>query len=142
MTSGRFVRKKTPGKGIGLFARVPIARGDFIMEYIGKKIPTPIADTLSTRYLFEIDKTWTIDGAARSNAARYINHSCDPNCEAEIRDAHIMIYAIKDIRKGEELSFDYGKEYFDEFIKDAGCRCGAQKCRSRRTNKKTRHKDK
>ena len=129
-TDGRFiVRKSGSGKGHGLFALKPIKKGNFILEYIGKKIPTTLADTLKTRYLFEIDEQWTIDGSERSNAARYINHSCDPNCEVYIEKGRIMIYAIKNIAIGEELSYDYGDEYFDEFLRPVGCRCGSLKCR-------------
>jgi hypothetical protein len=120
------VRKARPGLGYGLFAALPIRKGDFIIEYTGIKIPTAVADTLTTRYLFMIDDVWSIDGSPRSNIARYMNHSCDPTCEAEIDDGRIMIYAIKDIKKGEELTFDYGEEYYNEFIKPVGCKCGAQ----------------
>ena len=74
-TDPRFVVKKSgPGKGQGLYAVAAIKKGDFILEYVGKKIPTSLADTLATRYLFEIDSDWTIDGSERSNQARYINH--------------------------------------------------------------------
>jgi SET domain-containing protein len=129
-TDERFVvRKSGPGKGHGLFALKPVKKGEFILEYVGKKIPTSLADTLATRYLFEIDGEWTIDGSERSNAARYINHSCDPNCEVYIEKGRIMIYAIKNIAAGEELTYDYGDEYFDEFLRPVGCRCGSMKCR-------------
>lgn len=117
------IRKSRPGLGHGLFATAPIRTGDFILEYTGTRIPTKLADTLKTRYLFEIDRAWTIDGSSRSNIARYINHSCVPNCEAEIRDGAILIYASRDIKRGEEITLDYGQEYFDEFIKPAGCKC-------------------
>ena len=109
--------------GQGLFAVVPIRKGDFILEYTGKKIPTALADTMTSRYLFEIDKDWTIDGSARSNTARYINHACDPNTEAEIENGRIMIHAVRNIKKGEELTIDYDSEYFDEFIRPVGCKC-------------------
>ena len=111
--------------GLGLFAHTPIKKGNFILEYTGTRISTALADILTTRYLFEIDETWTIDGSPRSNTARYINHSCKPNCEANIKKGKIMIYAIRPIVPHEELSMDYGDEYFDEFIKPHGCRCGA-----------------
>lgn len=117
------IKKAGPGLGLGLFATVPFKKGQFVIEYTGKKIPTKVADELSTRYLFEIDDDWTIDGSPRSNTARYINHSCDPNCESEIVGDRIHINAIKNIKPGEELSFDYGEEYFDEFIKPVGCKC-------------------
>ena len=117
------VRRSRPGLGHGFFAARDIKRGEYIAEYTGILIPTSYADTLKTRYLFELDDTWTIDGSARENVARYINHSCAPNCEAEIRDEHIFIHALWDIKKGSELTLDYGDEYFDEFIRPAGCKC-------------------
>ena len=117
------IRKSRPGLGHGLFATQAISKGDFVIEYTGTKIPTKVADALPTRYLFEIDRNWTIDGSVRSNIARYINHACVPNCEADIHDSHILICAARDIEKGEELTFDYGEEYFEEFIKPVGCKC-------------------
>ena len=117
------VRRSHPGKGIGLFAKQRIAEGDFVLEYTGRHMPTKEADELDTKYLFEIDKHWTIDGSPRSNTARYINHSCAPNCEADIQEGKILIFAVRDIEAGEEVTIDYGEEYFDEFIKPFGCRC-------------------
>lgn len=119
----RFEVRRVKGKGFGMFAVEPVKKGEFVMEYTGKKIPTSEADTLGTKYLFEIDKEWTIDGSPRSNTARYINHACKPNCEADIRDGRIMLYAVRAIAPGDELSFDYGKEYFDEFITKERCGC-------------------
>ncbi|MDO8561759.1 MAG: SET domain-containing protein [bacterium] len=119
------VKKSAPGIGKGLFADKNIKKGDFILEYMGKKIPTPDADKMKSRYLFEIDEKWTIDGSSRTNTARYINHSCDPNTAAEILDGRIMIFAVRAIKKGEEVTIDYDKEYFDEFIKPVGCKCRA-----------------
>jgi SET domain-containing protein len=118
-----------PGLGEGLFAAEDIEKGDFIIEYTGEKIRTKVADTLKTRYLFELDEKWTIDGQMLSNTARYINHSCEPNCEADTHDGHILISATRDIAAGEELGMDYGEEYFDEFIKPTGCKCGARRHR-------------
>lgn len=111
--------------GLGLFARVTIKDGDFILEYTGERIATAFADALNTKYLFEINKAWTIDGSPRSNTARYINHACEPNCEADIKKGKIMIHACRDISIGEELTMDYGEEYFDEFIKPYGCKCAS-----------------
>lgn len=123
-SSGEFKigRSKT---GLGLYTKRPYKTGEFVIEYTGKRIPNSIADKLPTKYLFEIDDEWTIDGSPRSNIARYINHSCAPNCESDIFDGKILISAIRDIEAGEELSFDYGEEYFDEFIKPHGCKCPA-----------------
>ncbi len=122
------IRAAAEGVGKGLFARMPIAKGDFIVEYTGKKIPTKVADEMDeARYLFEVDKKWTIDGEDESNIARYINHSCDPNAESEIHDQHILISAVRDIAPGEEITMDYGEEYYDEFIRPIGCKCSAPK---------------
>jgi SET domain-containing protein len=130
-TDERFVVRRSAGRGLGLYSKVPFKKGDFVIEYTGEKITTAVADTLTTRYLFEIDENWTIDGADRGNIARYINHSCDPNCEVEIsEDDRILISALKKIEPGTELTYDYGEEYFDEFIKPVGCRCGTAKCRA------------
>jgi SET domain-containing protein len=129
------VKEGRPGTGKGLFARTPIKKGEFIIEYVGKKIPTKIADTMTSRYLFELNDKWTLDGPPEINLAGYINHCCEPNTEAEIEEDeagedHIMIHAVRDIAAGEELTIDYDQEYFDEFIKPVGCKCGATKHRS------------
>ena len=117
------VRKASPGAGFGLFSTSPIPEGEFVLEYKGRHVTTETADTLKTRYLFEIDSTWTIDGSSRANQARYINHSCEPNCEATIKDGRVLIYSLRDIERGEELTIDYGEEYFKEFIEPLGCKC-------------------
>ena len=78
------VRKSRAGTGQGLFAAAMFRKGEFIAEYTGTKIPAALADISKSRYLFEIDSEWTIDGSARSNIARYINHSCAPNAEAAL----------------------------------------------------------
>jgi len=126
------VHKARTGTGKGLFARTGFSKGEFIVEYTGKKIPTTVADTLKTRYLFELDAQWTIDGPPEVNIAGYINHSCEPNAEADTHDGHILISAMRPIAAEEEITIDYGDEYFDEFIKPVGCRCGAKKHRGRK----------
>jgi uncharacterized protein len=123
----RFEIREAPGMGWGLFAREEVSQGDFIVEYTGIKIPTKEADVSKSRYLFEIDKKWTIDGETQSNRGRWLNHSCVPNVEALGEGDKILFYAVRDIFPGEELTIDYGQEYFDEFIKPHGCRCGAEK---------------
>ena len=134
-TDTRFeIRKGRPGTGLGLYARTDIAKGDFVIEYTGKLIPNKIADDMTGTYLFELNDTWTVDAEDESNTARYINHACVPNVEAEIEEGedgqdHINIYALRDIHEGEELTIDYGEEYYDEFIKPHGCKCGALKHR-------------
>lgn len=76
--------------------------------------------------MFEIDEEYAIDGSARSNIARYINHSCRPNAEAFVTGKRIWIWSRKIIRAGEEITIDYGTDYFDEHIEPKGCRC--KKC--------------
>lgn len=114
--------------GFGLKTLRDWDKGDLIIEYTGKKISHAEADKKPNRYQFDLDKKWTIDGSGRSNLARYINHSCRPNCEAvHYTDTNeIGIEAKRAIKAGEELTYDYGKVYFDEYIKPIGCRC--EKC--------------
>jgi hypothetical protein len=81
LSPSRHLRIGRSRTGLGVFARVPIRKGQFIVRYSGRKISTEMADDLDTRYLFEINARWTIDGATRRNTARYINHSCRPNAE-------------------------------------------------------------
>ncbi len=112
--------------GLGLFATIPFKRGDFIIEYTGELISTEEADRRGGQYLFVVSDTKTIDGKGRSNTARYVNHSCAPNAEAELDEdeLRVRIYAKKKILPGEEILYDYGKEFWDEHIKPYGCRCG------------------
>lgn len=118
----RVGRSKT---GLGLFAVEPIKKGTFIIEYWGRRIPTKITDELETKYLFEINSRWTVDGSTRRNIARYINHSCRPNAESDIKKGAILISAIKNIKPGDEITYNYGKGYFDTFIKPKGCKCSS-----------------
>jgi SET domain-containing protein len=80
--------------------------------------------------MFEIDSRWTIDGSSRSNIARYANHSCRPNAEADLVKGQLMLRAIKNIKPGDEITYDYGEEYFELFLKSLGCKC--DKCIERR----------
>ncbi|HVV39108.1 MAG TPA: SET domain-containing protein [Candidatus Paceibacterota bacterium] len=109
--------------GLGLFAMEPIAKGKCIIEYTGRRISKKEEYASNSRYLFEISKTKTIDGRSKSNKARYINHSCVPNCEIEIRKERIYVFSKKNIKAGEELTYDYDTDYFDEYIKPVGCKC-------------------
>jgi len=110
--------------GLGLATKIPINKGEVVIEYVGNIITAKEADERPNRYLFEINSRWTIDGAVRSNLARYINHTCKKaNCEAEQRGKQIFITAARNIAAGEELRYDYGKEHFDEYIKPIGCKC-------------------
>ena len=116
----RVGRSKT---GLGLFATEEIKKGAFIIEYWGRCVSNRVADDLDNRYLFEVNSRWTIDGSTRRNTARYINHSCRPNAEANIIRRVIKIRAIKSIKPGDEITYNYGSGYFDTYIKPKGCRC-------------------
>lgn len=111
--------------GLGLFTNVPFKRGDFVIEYTGELITSEEADRRGGKYLFEINSKWNLDGKERGNIARYINHSCRPNCETDVIGKRVKIYAKRAIRPGEELTYNYGKEYFEDFIKSQGCKCDA-----------------
>lgn len=118
---------KRSAAGLGLFAVRPFKKGERIIEYTGRIISKEEEYTTRSKYLFEVKRNMTIDGVSRSNLARYINHSCRPNCEPEIEKGRVFIEAIRHIKEGEELAYNYGKEYFNEHIKPKGCRC--PKCR-------------
>ena len=109
--------------GKGLFALEDIPKGKCIIEYIGKPITEEEAIRDEGKYLFEIGRNKTIDGNIKENTARYINHSCVGNCEALGPRGRIFIFSRKRIKAGEELTYDYGKEYFDRHIKPKGCKC-------------------
>ena len=115
------VRKSEMGKG--LFTEQEIPKGACIIEYIGKVVSEEVAIRDRGKYLFEVEKGKTIDGNIPSNLARYINHSCAPNCEAIGPKGKVFIFSRKRIKAGTELFYDYGKDYFDEHIKKTGCRC-------------------
>jgi uncharacterized protein len=145
LSPSRHLRVGRAKAGLGLFACVPIKKGQFIIRYSGKKIPTKITDDLDTRYLFEINERWTIDGSNRRNRARYINHACRPNAEVYFVKHVIKVRAIKNIKPGDEITYHYGRNYFEAFIKDAGCKCMACRkkaamIRSRRPRRRKRRK--
>lgn len=125
--TGCKVKAKRSSAGLGLFAMEDIQKGTCIIEYIGRIISKEEEYKSKSKYLFELNSKTTIDGAARSNTARYVNHSCKPSAEAEIWNKRIFFLALRKIKEGEEITFDYGKEYVDEHIKPHGCRCG--KCK-------------
>lgn len=109
--------------GLGLFAEKPIKKGTIIMRYRGKKIRAEKADELDNRYIYEINSRWSIDGSPRWNYARYGNHSCRPNAESDTRGHIVFVRAIKNIAPGDEITYDYGTDYFKAFIKPIGCKC-------------------
>jgi len=115
------VRKSATGKG--LFSLEKIPKEKCIIEYIGKPVKKEDQDTITGKYLFATSKDEMIDGNIPSNTARYINHSCRPNCEARGPKGRVFIFSLRNIKAGEELTYDYGEEYFDQYIKPKGCRC-------------------
>jgi SET domain-containing protein len=119
--------------GLGLFATELIEPRAFIVEYRGRRLTTAQADTLEargSRYLYEINGRWTIDGSSRSNLGRYANHSCRPNAKSHRIDGKVILRAIKKIQPGDEITYDYGRDYFLNVITPRGCKC--VKCRERR----------
>lgn len=115
--------------GLGLFATKPIKKGAKIIRYIGPMLDCNKKkdDAVENKYLFQINKRWTIDGSVRKNIARYINHACKPNAESDVssRKRKVVIRAIKNIEPGEEINYDYGTDYFKEYLKPIGCKCDA-----------------
>lgn len=123
MPNNLALKKST--SGLGLFTKEPLKKGDLVIEYTGEKITEEEANKRGGKYLFELNDNWTIDGKGRENIARYLNHSCKPNCYPELdeKEEHIYIYAKRNIKADEELTYNYGKMYFDDLIKSVGCKC-------------------
>jgi SET domain-containing protein len=124
------IKVKRSSAGLGLFADGPIPKGVQIVEYIGTPITPEQMEKSHSRYLFAISAKKTIDGKPRMNIAGYINHSCKPNCEPVIKRGRVFIMSKRAIKPGEELAYNYGKEYFETLIKPHGCRC--VKCTAQR----------
>ncbi len=123
---------KSPIAGLGLFAARDIKPGTRILRYLGEKIPKDVSTQRLTHgnvYIFTFNDRYDIDGKIRRNTARYINHSCDPNCDVDITTRAIWIVALRHIRDGEELTYNYGYEYDPATYRDFPCRCGAKHCR-------------
>jgi SET domain-containing protein len=127
---------KRASAGRGLFTLESIARGACIAEYTGRTLKEAEWDTSRSRYLFKVTEKKTIDGWNKKNLARYINHSCRPNCEIEIRKGRVFVMAKRAIKPGEELAYHYGEEYFDNEIKPIGCKC--LKCQPAAKDKRKR----
>jgi len=127
----RVGRSKT---GLGLYAESEIPKGACVIEYVGVEINKEQEETSNSKYLFEIHARKTIDGAPRWNTARYINHSCRANCEPNIHKGRVFIHAKRKIKPGEELNYDYGKNYFNEYLKEI---CACPKCEEKRATVKS-----
>jgi flagellar biosynthesis GTPase FlhF len=124
--------------GLGLFATKPIKKGTRIIRYFGPLLDCDKEedDAIENKYLFQLTNRWTIDGSVRENIARYINHACKPNAESDVRPRKrkVFIRAIKNIEPGEEINYDYGTDYFKEYLKPIGCLCAA--CEKKRKKKR------
>ncbi|MFZ2394439.1 MAG: SET domain-containing protein-lysine N-methyltransferase [Rhodoferax sp.] len=141
-TSPRRIQVRRSGiHGKGVFALQDIAAGDTLIEYVGEIItweqaqarhPHDPANPNHTFY-FHIDATRVIDALYGGNSSRWINHSCDPNCEADERNGRIFIKALRDIAAGLELNYDYGliidERYTKKLKAEYPCWCGAASCR-------------
>lgn len=136
-----FVLRTSPMQGIGAFATRHIPPGERIIEYVGERLTTAESEARYPEvdgerhhtFLFSIDDEVVVDAAFGGNEARFINHSCDPNCDAVIEDGRIWIDAARDIVAGEELAYDYSYELKERHSPAAKrrypCSCGATTCR-------------
>ncbi len=132
-------------EGTGCFAKQHIPAGTRIIEYLGQRIPPSVVEERSEVevddvgeiikdshvYMFYVDWRTTIDGGVNGNDARFINHSCAPNCKSTVENRRVFVDALRDIELGEELTFDYKLDVnaSAEQKKRYACRCGASNCR-------------
>ena len=137
------MRADNEGEGgiLALFALKPIRKGTRVLEYLGDRVSHKEADARyeakttddNHTFLFIVDRHLVIDGGVKQNAARFINHGCDPNCESVIENRRVFIEAVRRIEPGEELTYDYQiqREADDPPDVDAifACRCGSERCR-------------
>ena len=122
--------------GLGLFATRPIRKNSRIAEYKGPLLNKKQADKAErgpNLYLYEINSRWTIDGTPRSNIARYANHSCNPNSDTYNVKRRVFIRALRNIKPGEEIVYDYGIDYLKNVIGRSNCKCS--RCRKRRNRR-------
>jgi uncharacterized protein len=136
-----FEVRDSPIQGKGAFASKNIPAGTMIVEYVGERISHEEADRRYDdeamgrhhTFLFAVDDDICIDGATEGNIAKYINHSCDPNCEPRVENKRIFIYALRNIKKGEELFYDYAYDRDEDDDEESEklymCKCGSPKCR-------------
>ena len=128
--------------GTGVFSKKKIKKGTKIIQYIGEKVTRSEGNKRSEKrlnkflnsekdgsvYIFELNAKYDIDGSPLYNKARYINHSCNPNCEVDIKGGEIWISSIKNIKKGSELTYDYGFEFDADDFMDHKCKCNSKNC--------------
>lgn len=123
------VFKTSPIHGLGGFAATAIGRGTRVVEYVGQRISK--SESLrrcegNNEFIFALNDEQDLDGDVAWNPARFLNHSCAPNCEAELQDGRIWIVATRDILAGEEVTFNYGYDLVD--YREYPCRCGVPGC--------------
>ena len=119
----RFAIRRTR-TGLGLFALESIPAHKRIIEYTGPLVSNKeVERSRNGKYFFEVNTKWAINGTPRSNLARYINHSCRPNAEAIVSGHRVWIWSRRRIKAGEEIAYNYGPEYFNEYLKPIGCKC-------------------
>lgn len=149
MSTHKYIEVKSSGiHSNGVFAKIDIPKGTRVVEYFGNKVTKEEGDRIldetfkkhlenpehqAGTYIFELDEEWDVDGDVPGNDAKYINHSCNPNCKMDIdaSEGKIWIDSIKDIKKGEELTYNYGFEINDKDPYDFElqvCRCGSKNC--------------
>ncbi len=141
MPANKYIyKKKSTIHGFGIFAKTKIPQGTRIIEYIGEKITKAEAERRGPKlveyakkhkqagavYIFVLNKKYDIDGHVEYNTAKYINHSCEPNCEVDIIRGHIWVIALRDIEKEEELFYNYG--YDLDTYEEHPCFCRKTKC--------------
>ncbi len=137
----RLVVRRSSIHGFGVFALRLIRKGSRVIEYKGMRISHEEADdrfgeeqaNSPHTMLFTVNDEIVIDGTRKGNSARWINHSCDPNCDTDDENDRIFIDAIRDIKKGEEIRYDYNLQLSERHTKKAkkehACFCGARRCR-------------
>jgi SET domain-containing protein len=133
--------RQSPIHGSGVFALRRIRKGTMVVEYLGDRVSHEEADARyqnkdpkdNHTFLFTVNDKIVIDGGVNGNEARFINHGCDPNCQSTTMGKRIYIEAIRTVRPGEELAYDYQIQRDDDDAPDVdeifACRCGAEKCR-------------
>jgi len=115
--------------GLGGFANAAIPAGSRVIEYVGERITKEqslLRCSRNNQAIFYLDERWDLDGSVEWNDARFLNHSCSPNCEAERIHRRIWIVARREILAGDEITFNYG--YDLENYREHPCRCGSQEC--------------
>jgi len=137
-TKPRLLCKHSRIHGLGVFANEPLKEGEMIMEYVGEVIRQSLTDKREQIYeargigcyMFRIDEDWIVDATMAGNRARFVNHSCEPNCFAKVINVDetdkIVLFSKRDIHEGEEITYDYNFAFEEEKL---ACYCGAATCR-------------